>query len=218
MELLFGIIGVAMFPLVFINCLLVALPLWLSAKYFAGISNSSYTTSFCTVLLASLVNLLSLIPLQSIAFSFGFSVFMSLFNLLYFGSWVLFAKWIWRCSFRRAIKATLPTNLPVALYTSYNIAVFNIYGWETEKFETLNIVAFLSIYFVAGLYVFTTTEDTQYQPDVNLRKFSTSFMDTYDFEPILKGMQVLLGILLVFSIVMLSFSFAGIDPLALLLQ
>ena len=216
MELLFGIIGVAMFPLVFINCLLAALPLWLSAKYFAGISNSSYTTSFCIVLLASLVDLLSLIPLQSIAFSFGFSVFMYLFNLLYFGSWVLFAKWIWRCSFRRAIKATLPTNLPVALYTSYNIAVFNTYGWETEKFETLNIVAFLSIYFVAGLYVFTTTEDTHYQPDVNLRKFSTSFMDTYDFEPVLKGVLFFMGVLLAFSIVMLIFSIIDVDPLSLI--
>ena len=218
MEYLFAALGVLIFPWVFLNSLLAALPLWLSAKYFAGISNSSYTTSFCIVLLASLVDLLSLISLQPIFFSFGFSVFMSLFNMIYFGSWVLIAKWIWRCSFRLALKASLPIMLAVALYTSYYIAALNMYGWDHAEIAKLDIVTFLSIYIAAGLYVFTTTDDTPHQPDVNPSKFSTSFMDTYDFEPILKGVLAFMGVLLAFSIVMLIFSIIGVDPLSLIIR
>ena len=65
-------------------------------------------------------------------------------------------------------------------------------------------------------YAHLSDKATPYQPEVNLSKFSTSFMDTYDFEPILKGVLFFMGVLLAFSIVMLIFSIIGVDPLSLI--
>ena len=65
-------------------------------------------------------------------------------------------------------------------------------------------------------YAHLSDKATPYQPEVNLSKFSTSFMDTYDFEPILKGVLFFMGVLLAFSIVMLIFSIIDVDPLSLI--
>ena len=65
-------------------------------------------------------------------------------------------------------------------------------------------------------YAHLSDKATPYQPEVNLSKFSTSFMDTYDFEPVLKGVLFFMGVLLAFSIVMLIFSIIDVDPLSLI--